>query len=450
MRRASESTSSLKAGCSWLAAGGEGGTLLRQAPGRRRYFLMCALLCLALPRLAAGGSWNGPAHSLAQKIVAVTGPGAVSVTVENRSSIAKKDGDAIGGLLRVELESLGARPVKPEQAAASVTVWLSENPQSYVWVAEIRVGVGEPSVVMVDLPRSDEGAFARESAAESIRRIALWAQEDRILDVLVLEEQTSPTQIAVLDGEKVAIYRMKNGKWLQEQNLAISHARPWPRDLRGRIVAAQDHLFDVYLPGVFCRSTTTLPLALSCRESDDPWPLWTPDAGSKSAIVRGPALPALGAFYSASRNFFTGALTPGVGKLTTVGKFYSAAPLPRERYVLWLFVETDGEVHLVDGVTDQAARLGWGSDIASVKTPCSVGWQVLATSAADSGENGADSVRAYEIADRDPSPVSAALTFPGEITALWSEAKGDSAIAVARNRQSGEYEAFRLAMVCGQ
>ena len=36
-------------------------------------------------------------------------------------------------------------------------------------------------------------------------------------------------------------------------------------------------------------------------ELDDPWPL-TPDDGS----VR--------AFYAASRNFFTGALSPGIGK----------------------------------------------------------------------------------------------------------------------------------------
>jgi hypothetical protein len=429
---------------------GENGTFSRQPAGRRRYFLVCVLLGLALPLVAAAGSWNGPSQALAQKIVALTGPGAVAVTVENRSSLAKTDADAIGGLLRVALESLGARPVKPEQAAASVTVWLSENPQSYVWVAEIRVGMSEPAVVMVDVPRADEGGFARESVQESIRKIALWAQEERILDVLVLEEQTSPTQIAVLDGEKVAIYRMKNGKWMQEQNLAISHARPWPRDLRGRIIAAQDHLFDVYLPGVFCRSTTTLPLAVSCRESDDPWLLVTPDAARYSQQGRGAGLPALSAFYSASRNFFTGALTPGVGKLTTVGKFYAAAPLLRERYVLWLFAETDGEIHLVDGVTDQAARLGWGSDIASVRTSCSAGWQVLATSAADSVENGEDSVRAYDIADRDPAPASAALTFSGEITALWTDAKGDSAIAVARNRQSGEYEAFRLGVVCGQ
>jgi hypothetical protein len=47
-------------------------------------------------------------------------------------------------------------------------------------------------------------------------------------------------------------------------------------------------------------------------------------------------------------------------------------------------------------------------------------------------------------------PVSTALDFSGEITALWAEAKGDSAIAVLRNRETGDYEALRVAVACSQ
>jgi hypothetical protein len=314
--------------------------------------LIVFLICVAV-RSAAAGDWNVPAQQLARKIVAVTGPGAVTVTVENRSSLGKKDVDAIGSLLRVELEMSGARPAAPEQSAATAVVALSENPQSYVWVAEIHQGAGESAVVMVSMSRRDQAGFERETMPATLRWISLWAQEDRILDVLVLEEDTAPKQIAVLDGEKIAIYRLKNGKWQQEQILGITHARPWPRDLRGRVMGSKDHLLDVYLPGVFCKSTTSLPLALNCRESDDPWPLTSTDT----------AIPPLGGFYSASRNFFTGALTPGVGKLATVAKFYSAAAIPRDKYVLWLFAGTNGQTHLVDGLTDQAAKLGLGATL---------------------------------------------------------------------------------------
>ncbi|MFZ1005615.1 MAG: hypothetical protein WAN65_02180 [Candidatus Sulfotelmatobacter sp.] len=402
---------------------------------------LTVLLICGVARCAAAGDWNLPAQQLARKIVAVTGPGAVAVTVENRSSLGKKDLDTINSLLRAELEASGARPGAPEQSAATAMVTLSENPQSYVWVVEIYQGAGESAVVMVSMPRREQTGFERETMPVTLRKIPLWAQEDRILDVLVLEEDSAPKQIAVLDGEKVAIYRLKNGKWQQEQVLGIAHARPWPRDLRGRVIGSKDHLLDVYLPGVFCRSTTSLPLALNCRENDDPWPL----------VSTGSSIPSLGGFYSASRNFFTGALTPGVGKLTTVAKFYSAAAVPRDKYVLWLFAGTDGQVHMVDGVTDQAAKLGLGSDFASVKAACGTGWLVLATSAEDrNSEQDSDSMRAYEITDRELVPVSSPLGFSGEITALWTEAKGDSAIAVVRSRETGEYEVFRLAVGCSQ
>lgn len=413
----------------------------------------CVLLGLTMAARAA--DWSGPEQQLARKIAAVTGPGAVAFSVENRSSLGKRDSEIIQNGLRAALEGLGIRFVKAEQSAATVAISLSENPASYVWVAEIRQGEGEVAVVIVTAPRPMGSTATHESVPLSLRRIPLWTQDDPILDVAVLEENATPTRIAVLDPEKVSLYRWQGGKWQQEQTLGIAHARPWPRDLRGRLIPAKDHLLDVYLPGVICQSAAGAQVALSCRESDDPWPLVPaalsggtvsvfPSAGSASATI-----PPVVAFYAPTRNFFTGALTPGVGKFRTVSKFYSAALLPREKYLLWLFAATDGRVHLVDGMSDQITRLDWGSNLTSVKTSCGAGWQVLATS---SHEGTADSVRAYEFPDRDAVAVSAAIDFRGVgvITTLWTEAKGDAAVAVVRNRETGSYEAFRLAVACSQ
>ncbi len=410
------------------------------------------LIAFALAIAAQASDWNAPEQDLARKIAAVTGPGVVAVTIENRSSLGRRENEIVQNGLRNALEGLGLRFAKAEQAAATVTISLSENPQSYVWVAEIRQGT-EVAVVMTSSPRPDDLEASHDSVPLSLRKTSLWAQGDPILDVAVLEEGASPTHIAVLDAEKVSLYRMQGGKWQLEQALNIVHARPWPRDLRGRLVPARDHLLDVYLPGVICHSTAALPLTLNCGESDDPWPIGgTANAGAAAIFpsATGPSSsaggPSMKAFFAPTRNFFTGALTPSVGKFTTVPKFYSAAPVPREKYVLWLFAAIDGQVHLIDGVSDQAAKLGWGSDMASLRTACGAGGQVLSTS---SGDGETDSVRAYEFPDRDPVAVSAAMNFSGAITALWTEAKGDTAIAVARNRETGSYEAFRLAMACG-
>ena len=85
--------------------------------------------------------------------------------------------------------------------------------------------------------------------------------------------------------------------------------------------------------------------------------------------------------------------------------------------------------------------------MAGVKSRCGSGWQVLATRA---GDQAADAVRAYEFPDREPVAVSEPVEFGGGITALWTEAKGGTAIAVSRNTETGNYEAFRLAVACGQ
>jgi len=428
---------------------------LRSAPGLR-FVLKFSFIMFGLALAASAADWSVPEQQLARKIGAVTGPGAVALTIENRSSLGRRDSEIIQNGLRGALEGLGLRFQKTEQATATVTISLSENSTSYVWVAEIRQGAGEVAVVMVSAPRPEGAPAARDSVPLSLRKISLWAQDTPILDVAVLEENATPTHIAVLDPEKVTLYRLQGGKWQQEQALPIVHERPWPRDLRGRLVPAGDHLLDAYLPGLFCASTAGMPLALNCRESDDPWPLvaGTINGGTLSVfpsagLANGAAtvVPQMKAFFAPTRNFFTGALTPGVGKFTNVPKFYSATLLPRDKYTLWLFAATDGAVHMVDGVSDQTARFGWGSDLATVKTQCGAGWQVLASS---SGEQAGDSVRAYEFPDRDPVAVSAAVELPGAITALWTEARGDTAVAVVKDRETETYAAFRVAMACSQ
>ena len=414
-----------------------------------------SFVLLGLAITAGAVDWNEPEQQLARKIVAVTGPGTVALTVENRSSLSKRDNEIVQNGLRSALEGTGIRFVAAEQAGATVAIVLSENSAAYVWVAEIRQGAGETAAVIVSMPRPAGVTATHESVPLSLRKIELWTQADPILDVAVLEENPAPTHIAVLGAEKVALYRWQAGKWEQEQALSIVHARPWPRDLRGRLIPAKDHLLDVYLPGVICRSGAAAPLTLNCRQIDDAWPLVpTALSGGTFSTFSGAGLTAvaispLGAFFAPTRNFFTGVLAPGIGKFTTVPKFYSAAFLPRNKYLLWLFAATDGYVHMMDGVSDQAARFGWGSDLTSVKTSCGAGWQVLATSPE---EGTGDSVRAYEFPDRDPVAVSAAIDFSGTgvVTTLWTEAKGDTAIAVVKNQETGNYEAFRLAVVCSQ
>lgn len=404
---------------------------------RLRRLRRVLMLFFASVLAAKAADWSVPEQQLARKIVAATSARVASVSFENRSSLGRRDSEIIQNGLRSSLETQGVRFAASAQATTSITITLSENVDSYVWVARITAGGGDTSVVMVSAPRPPGGA-AHDSVPLSLRKTSLWEQSDPILDIAVLEENAVPTRIAVLSPERVSFYRMQGGRWQQEQALAITHGAAWPRDLRGRLIPASDHQLDIYLPGVFCQATGSASPSLDCRASNDPWPLVS------GAVA--PASGVRGAFASA-RNFFTGTVTSPIGNSSTVSPFYSAAPVPRDASVFWVFDGTDRRVHIVDDGNDRTITPNWGSDIAAVHTSCGAGWQVLATSSADAGT---DTVRAYEFPERDPVAVSGAVEFPGPISALWTEAKGDTAIAVAHNQESGSYEAFRLAVACSQ
>jgi len=401
-----------------------------------RFFRLVRLLLVFLALASAASladNFKLAEEQLARKIAAVTGPGAIAVELNNRVSVPKADFDTIRRELLTELASLGLHFVPTEQAAATVRFSLSEGLQSYVWIAEISQGTNAPVVVMVTSQRGDGAPMSNPSTLVTLRKNPLWTQELRILDAAVIEG--TPSHLIVLDTEKVVAYRYQDNHWLPEQTLSIPRARSWPRDSRGRLALRHDHLLDAYLPGFICQSTAGTRLSLTCRSSDDPWPL-------------GPEQFGLNGFFATTRNYFTGALAPGIGKQATTGPFYSAAILPREKYTLGLFAGVDGQIHMLDGLTDRSAgKLSWGSNIAAIRTTCGSGWQVLASR---DGLRSSDAITAYEFLDREPVPTSQALDFPGTITELWTESEGSSAIAIVRNSDTGQYEAFRLTITCNQ
>ena len=241
-------------------------------------------------------------------------------------------------------------------------------------------------------------------------------------------------RLLVLDASQVGVFHQQSGRWELETSLPILHSRIFPRDLRGRLLLRRDHLFDVYVPGIFCHSSVTAPLALACNDSDDPWPL-TADENS----VR--------AFFAPARNFFTGAFSPGIGKVSNGPSFYSAAALPRPGYTLWLLAAVDESIHMLDGITDQVIRgARWGSDLAAVHSNCGTGIQLLVS---ETGDPAQDTLRAFEIPDRDPVAASFPVEFDGPIVALWPESTPTGAMAIVKREDTGWYEAYRISIACG-
>ena len=398
-------------------------------PSSRLRWAFC--LCVLFSRLSLAADWRQPISQLATQITAATGPGVVALEINNRSSISSAETDDIRRELTSALATSGVRVWQPDQAAANIKITLSENLRDYVWVAAIQSGTSDAKVILVSTPRPDSAPSAPNAPPVTIRATALISQADPILDVAVVEN--GPPRIVVLGRTAVTIQEFANQRWSVVQSLSISSPNPLPRDARGRIFLRKDRLFDAYLPGLSCHSTNSAPLAMNCALSEDPWPL-QPQG--------------LSAFFSPARNFFTGALVPGIGKQNSAPPFYSAAAVPRANYSLWIFAGLDGQVHLLDGINQQILnRVHWGSNVAAVHPACRPDSVVLADTA-DSEPT--ESIQAFEFADRDPASVSPKLAINGSITALWSTPSGESAIAVYKNSSTGNYEALQLNLDCGR
>ena len=405
---------------------------------RRHRFPAILLLILGLAALSAAANWTAPAQQLAHKISTKTGPGAVAISFKNASSLNAGDMSDARRAIEQALRAAGIRFVPADQANALLRITMSENATGYVWIGEVHPATGDDAVVMVAVPRSDAGGASRVPTPVTIRKQLLWLQADQLLDAVVVDASGSDPHLLVLAPERINIFRKNAGRWEPEQELPVAHARPWPRDMRGRLMPRKDHPFDVFLPGVMCASSGKGPFTLTCRDSDDPWPLTVADQPPQYAA------------YGAQRNFFNGALRPGFGATRSTAAFYSAAGLPRANYTLWLFAGVDGALRMTDGVNERViGPRGWGSDVAVVMNGCG-GPQAVITAAGDA--NTADSVVALDsdVPEHEPAVVSQPLEFSGPVTALWSAPDGGSALAVSKNLKTGQYEAYTLTLVCAQ
>ena len=379
---------------------------------------------LALSATAWTADWTQPATQLARQIGALTGPTAASISYRNQSTLTSDQFQSARRALESQLRSGNVRLVS-SNAAAEIRVTFSENAQGFVWVAEVQKGP-DVSVTMVSADRATAVVGPVRTPAMELRKTLLWSQPAQILDVAVIDPM-----MFVLDSEAVTLYRRSGAVWQPEQSMAIVRENAWPRDLRGRLWAAHtsEMLFRAYLPGKICTSNGSSPLNMTCRAGDDPWPL----------------SPNQSAFYAPARNFFTGVLAPPLGKQGSVTPFYSAAVLPRGK---WIFARSDGTVHVQDPQIDTPLRNArWGSDIAALNSGCGSGSQVLATGTDSSTP---DAVHVLDVSDRDATEIAPAIELPGPVTALWTTFEGKTAVAVVHNLKTDRYDAFELAIACNQ
>lgn len=408
---------------------------------RTRLFLAAAVLALVLPR-AQAANWTQPVAALARKIAVIAGPGQVQLAVTNRSSIQADEVPRIQSLLTRDLRGLGVTQGGAD-SATQVTVTLSENVRGGLWVAQVQEGtVTQVAMLPVKL---DVAVADRSGANITLQRRVVMTEPGPVLDAEMIGSGKrrllvvlGPRRILVYEQDRAARGRASQAalagsaaQWVKVQDFVIPDDAVFPRDMRGRVVAGQQHVFDAYLPGMLCKDTDTgAQMNITCGASDDPWPVTARQS----------------AFYDASRDYFEGVLVPGFN--LQLAPFYEAAEVPRAGGSAILLDNVDGSASLIEnGVSEPVHGVeNWGSDLAAVHSACGLGTQVV-VSGSGAAET-SDSLRAYEIAGREAIPVSAPLQVPGTVMAIWPSQSGNDAMVMVRMPGDAGYEVWSVAATC--
>jgi hypothetical protein len=397
-----------------------------------------ALLGLAGNPAHAATPWDRPAAALAAQAAEILGPGQAQLTIRNLSTIPPEEIPTIRVLIEQDLKSHGIQTSGVE-SANTIRVTLSENARQRIWVAELTEG-NETRVTMVTL---DSGAKQQGPVTNGMM---LLKQTVVNTSEPVLAALESAGSLIAVEREAIVFYAQGSGGFQEQRRFNIPPVRDLARDPRGVIVPSSGGSgFFALLAGMSCKgdAQSTGEPSVQCAESDDPWPLWSPQPSDSTSASAGRSAPK--AFFNAARDYFTGVVSPGAG--VDLPPFYWATMIPHGTASEELLVGgIDGRVQILENgaLKPIAGTRDWGSDAAALQSGCGAGAQILVSG---SGEAPADSLRAYELPALEAAPASAPLAMGGAVTALWTAPDGKSVFAVVRNT-SDQYEVDRVSALC--
>jgi hypothetical protein len=219
---------------------------------------------------------------------------------------------------------------------------------------------------------------------------------------------------------------------------AFIHEKPWPRDLRGKIWPFNVG-FEMRLEGVACAGD--LPsLNARCVSEKNAWSFWGPRGVYAIAML------------ASGQNWFTWMSTspPENNAQAKHEPFFSIAGLEVNGETGWITSGTDGKVRIISNKTGETigTTSGWGSELATVKTECGNGWQILTTRPHDYTE--ADAVTVYEWTGSEFRALTDPLEMDGTIVSMWSADGEGPTRVVVHNLKTGNYEAYLLKVGCSQ
>ena len=207
-------------------------------------FRLAALLfgALMLPSSLFASNLGDAARQLADRIAAISGPGAVALEVTNRSSLDEKSVHEVRSALSRSCACRACARQPPSRPWEASILCSRRALRDYVWTAEIATGGDAPRVVLVSLPREHITAPWPRHRQSPSRRASFSRRSRPILDAAILD-MPSGSRLLVLDATRVAVYRQQGGHWeLETYTTDLSHPRVPPRYTRPPAVAPRSFI----------------------------------------------------------------------------------------------------------------------------------------------------------------------------------------------------------------
>jgi hypothetical protein len=431
----------------------------------RGWLFLCLVLALflaAFPPSSRADSLEDAARALARKVASMLNAHeGVSVSIRNLSSLSSDEISNLSQALEAELQSRDHKVSHDDVSRPSLLVTFSENLTRILEIGElVQNGLSRFSFEPVTLGPLPTGVIS--SRKFTLVKELVWKQESPILDLKFLRlTGEKQERIAVLSPSVLSLYDGNEMNWSLVRSLPIPQSGPQSRDSRAQLfqVSGDEHSSLIAdFPNQFCSFDLVGVLdskTLECNANGEK------ELIGGTLLTAGPFLIDNGAKWNSSRNYFTGELFGENGIRWHLEPFFSAG-------FLGLKSAEPPDVLITAGIDGRARVLGhndkelqsftnWGNDITTVHSTCDDNWRILAS--ARGGWTDSDKITAYRFEERNIVALDQPVVFPGPVLSLGSElvptdaefvGHHDGAIAVIRNLNTGEYEAYRISIACSR
>lgn len=400
------------------------------------FLIFSANIFIAKPCWADDASTKA-ARELTQKIVLqLDRDKRISVeVVDLTGQMHGADADTTKGLIESELRTHGYQLATDGSGEVKIRFTLSRDLVERIWIADFtREGKSIASMIPFGVVAPDLSPWATRVHLD---RELVYSQNSPMLDFACDNSGAAKEcgEILVLNTDTVVLMAPER----KFPSAPIPHNKPWPRDLRGRI-RRDGPAFDVNVGGISCFGKTNVDGLMSCLP-----------AANRELFFEGPMSERVLALVASEQNWFDWiSVDPASRGAKKRPPFYSVGGIELNGQTVWAASGIDGQTRLfTEKSADSVASVShWGSDLATVKSECGTGWQILATKPRDYSET--DAIAVYEWTGTEFKALSDEVEMDGPIVSMWSEKNGGSARAIVHNLKTGNYEAYLLKVGCSQ